>query len=177
MPDPHGETKEVRERRILIISDTHGTLPDWIGKEHFDAVLHAGDIGDERVLTVLHGYETLHVVRGNIDAALSDLPETIRVTIEGVRFFIVHNLTSPHRVMPSNAEILAQWRPQVVVFGHTHRPLVCERDGVVYVNPGTLAGEPAGEAGTYAVMAIRDGSVCRAEVYGSGHQPVLRWPQ
>ncbi len=177
MSDPRIETKEVIERRVLIISDTHGTLPDWVSERCFDAVLHAGDVGDERVLSVLQGHETLHVVRGNIDGALLHLPETLRITIGGVRFFIVHNLTSPHRVTPGNAEILAEWRPQVVVFGHTHRPLVCEQDGVVYVNPGTLAGEPAGEAGTYAVVAIRDGAVCRAEVYGDGHQLVSRWPQ
>ncbi len=79
--------------------------------------------------------------------------------------------------MPSNAEILAQWRPRVVVFGHTHRPLVCEQNGVVYVNPGALAGDPTGTPGTYAVVTLRGGKAIRVEVYGTASEsPILMWP-
>jgi len=173
-PVPREETSS-SERRILVIADTHGSLPDWICERRFETVLHAGDVGDERVLTMLHCHGTAYVVRGNTDGALPGLPETVRTDIDGVRFFLVHNLTAPHRLMPGNAAALADWRPRVVVFGHTHQPLLREQEGIVYLNPGALGRETEAQR-TYAVVTLRDGAVCRIEVHNAAHRTLLSWP-
>ncbi len=168
-----GET----DYRVLVIADTHGSLPDWVCSRHFDALLHAGDIGSEQVLTALHCFDTLHAVQGNVDHLLSSLPETVQTTLEGVRVFLVHNLTAPHRIMPHNASIIAAGRPQIVVFGHTHQPLIAEKEGVIYLNPGTLKGESADRPGTYGVISLRDGAVAAITVYDTNHRELIRWPQ
>lgn len=166
------------ERRILVISDTHGSLPDRICDIAADTVLHAGDIGDDRILTTLHCFDTVHAVRGNTDTTtLAGLPETVRTDIAGVRFFLVHNLTAPHRLLPDNKEEIAGCAPRVVVFGHTHQPLIKEQGGVIYLNPGSLGRAGIDTAPTYAVVTVADGAVRKVEICDAGtHVPIFSWP-
>ena len=154
--------------KLLIISDTHGEMPVDIKKIEFDAVIHAGDIGDAAFFGKLDsetGGRNLYAVYGNTDFVLSGyLPETVSTEIGGLKFFIVHNLTAPHRIMPANEKIIAEKHAEIVVSGHTHVPAVEERDGIVFINPGSLG--KAGLTGrrTFAVAGICDGKVS-AEIY------------
>ena len=122
--------------KLLIISDTHGEMPVDIKKIEFDAVIHAGDIGDAAFFGKLDsetGGRNLYAVYGNTDFVLSGyLPETVSTEIGGLKFFIVHNLTAPHRIMPANEKIIAEKHAEIVVSGHTHVPAVEERDGIVF---------------------------------------------
>lgn len=131
--------------RVLIISDTHGNLPKDLGSVAFDAMLHAGDIGDRAFyarLAGIAGGREFRTVCGNTDFALADyLPATQTFELDGMRFFLVHNLTSPHRMIPANAEIISRFKPRFVVFGHTHKAFVERRDGVIFINPGTFGKE------------------------------------
>lgn len=167
------------ERRILVISDTHGTIPEWLCDIPADAVLHAGDICDDRTLTQLHCFNTVHAVRGNMDATLPTLPERLTFTVDGVRFFLVHNLTAPHRISSSNTAELAANHPRVVVFGHTHEFLVKEKSGVIYLNPGSLgrAGISSGRL-TYALVTLRDGAVAQIDIFdATTKRSILSWPE
>ena len=120
--------------RVGLISDTHGLLrPEALaflaGSDH---IVHAGDVGDPAILDALAAIAPLTVVRGNVDtdAWALRLPETARVTIGGVTIYALHDLAA------------LDMKPQahgirVVVYGHSHKPSEAERDGVLYVNPGS----------------------------------------
>jgi hypothetical protein len=155
------------ETRILVISDTHGAIPDWLCDIKADAVIHAGDIGDRGTLNLLYCFDTVHAVRGNTDTLLDELPETVRSVIDGVRFFLVHNLTAPHRIMAGNAETLDAYRPRLVIFGHTHEPFIDEKKGVIYLNPGTLGRAGPNGKKTYAIVTLSDGAVRHIELFDS----------
>ena len=128
--------------KILVISDTHGEMPLDIKNRSFDAVMHAGDIGDAAFFGALGsavGEKNLYAVYGNTDFVLSGwLPETVSSEIGGMKFFLVHNLTAPHRVLPANESAMAASKAEIVVFGHTHTPLAEERGGRLFINPGSL---------------------------------------
>lgn len=161
------------------MSDTHGSLPDWICDVDAAAVLHAGDICDDRTLTMLHCFGDVHAVRGNMDLSLPTLSERLDIDIDGVRFFLVHNLTAPHRIMASNADALALCKPRIVVFGHTHEFLIKEKGGVIYLNPGSLgrAGIASGRL-TYALVTLADGAIKKIEICDSTtRRSILTWPE
>ena len=128
--------------KLLIISDTHGEMPLDINKIDFDAVIHAGDIGSPaffRDLDASAGEKNLFAVYGNTDFLLGEyLPETLAPQIGSTKFFIVHNLTAPHRILPENENLMQKNHSEIVVFGHTHIPAVLERDGRIFINPGSL---------------------------------------
>lgn len=128
--------------KILVISDTHGEMPLDIKNRSFDAVIHAGDIGDAAFFGALGnavGEKNLYAVYGNTDFVLSGwLPESVSAEIGGAEFFVVHNLTAPHRILPANESAMAASKAEIVVFGHTHTPLAEERGGRLFINPGSL---------------------------------------
>jgi putative phosphoesterase len=119
---------------IALISDTHGllrpeVLPALAGCRR---VLHAGDVGSPDILEALEPIGPVHAVRGNTDRDewARALPETECVEVAGVTLYMIHILEELD-LDPAAAGI------DVVVYGHTHRPRVEERDGVLFVNPGS----------------------------------------
>jgi putative phosphoesterase len=120
--------------RIGLISDTHGLLrPEAIaflrGCEH---IVHGGDIGDARILQALAAIAPLTAVRGNNDlgAWAEAVPETALLELGGLRLYAIHDLAQLD-IDPVAAGV------RVVVAGHSHRPRAEERDGVLYLNPGS----------------------------------------
>jgi uncharacterized protein len=120
--------------RIGLISDTHGLLRpqvlDWLrGSDH---LLHAGDVCDASVLQALATIAPLTAVRGNNDHGhfAQALPEGTLVHLGGFGVFVVHDIADLRRFAQASSA-------RVVVSGHSHKPLVVERDGVLYVNPGS----------------------------------------
>lgn len=120
--------------RIGVISDTHGMLrPEALAAlagSHF--LVHGGDIGKATILEQLAAIAPLTVVRGNNDRATwaAQVPDTARLRVGAVSIYAVHDIaTLP--IDPA-AEGIA-----VVVYGHSHRPRVHEKDGVLYLNPGS----------------------------------------
>lgn len=97
-----------------------------------DLILHAGDIGSQTILDELATMAPLTAVRGNNDRDpwARSLPETTALSVEGIRIYLLHDV---HRLPldPRDAGY------DVVIAGHSHRPLKQRRDGVLYFNPGS----------------------------------------
>jgi len=122
-----------REKLIGVISDTHGLVrPEAIeALAGVDMILHAGDIGDSAVLDILRDIAPVVAVRGNNDKGewSSSLPDWEVVEIGPVSIYMLHNL--------KEIDISPAGNFQVVVSGHSHKPTIEEKRGVLYVNPGS----------------------------------------
>lgn len=119
-----------------VISDTHGLLRPEVPAllAGVDLIVHAGDVGSLAVLDALRGIAPTVAVRGNVDAApwCSALPETEVVRIgeaEEIELFVLHDIAQL-TFDPKRAGYRA------VIYGHSHRASIEERDGVLYLNPG-----------------------------------------
>ena len=141
---------------IGLISDTHGLLrPEAIDElTGVDHILHAGDVGDAAILDRLRKIAPLTAIRGNVDVAgvCGALPATEAVELGGRLFYLVHSLQDLD-INPVAAEVA------VVVYGHSHRPEIRERDGVVYLNPGSAGPRRFQLPVTVARVVVVDGAV------------------
>jgi putative phosphoesterase len=121
-----------RDLIVGVISDTHGLLrPQAVGElRGSDIIIHAGDVGDATILEELRRLAPTHAVRGNVDHGdCAALPATELVEIGEVLFFVLHDIAELD-LDPPTAGFAA------VVSGHSHRPSIETRDGVLYLNPG-----------------------------------------
>jgi len=120
--------------RIGVISDTHGLLRPEAEKalRGVDLILHAGDVGHPQILERLKNLAPVFAVRGNVDTEpwAQELPETTVVQTDGASFYMLHNLRALD-LRPEAAGFHA------VISGHTHQAEQWERDGVLYLNPGS----------------------------------------
>jgi putative phosphoesterase len=123
-----------RVHTVGVISDTHGLLrPEAVAAlAGVERIVHAGDIGSPDVLTQLGRVAPVVAVRGNNDrdAWAADIPETEVVEIGGVSLYLLHDLHELD-LDPRAAGFAA------VIAGHSHQPRMDERDGVLYLNPGS----------------------------------------
>jgi len=120
--------------RVGLISDTHGLLRpealDYLaGSDH---IVHGGDIGGPDILERLAEIAPVTVVRGNNDIAAwaRAIPDTVRLELDGVALYLIHDLKAL-AIDPAAEGV------RVVLSGHSHKPACSERDGVLYVNPGS----------------------------------------
>jgi putative phosphoesterase len=119
---------------VGVISDTHGLLrPQAVeALRGSDLIVHAGDVGDARVLEQLSGMAPTFAVRGNVDTSAwaRSLPMMDVVEAGELQLYVLHDLASLD-LDPVAAGFAA------VIFGHTHRPGADLRDGVLFLNPGS----------------------------------------
>jgi len=121
-------------KRIGLISDTHGLLR----REAVEAlrgselIIHAGDVGKPEILDTLRTLAPVVAVRGNVDTAdwARSLPETAVAEAGGATIYVLHDVNALD-LNPLGAGF------QVVVSGHSHKPGSYERNGVLYINPGS----------------------------------------
>ena len=122
------------EHLIGVISDTHGLLrPQALqALKGVELIIHAGDIGNPKVLAGLARIAPVHAVRGNTDLGdwAADLPPTRVVEVGGVHLFVLHELFCLD-LDPAAAGLAA------VIFGHSHSPHLERQNGVLYLNPGS----------------------------------------
>ncbi|MGI4861692.1 MAG: metallophosphoesterase family protein [Janthinobacterium lividum] len=144
--------KQPQTFTIGLIADTHGLLRDealalLAGS---DRIIHAGDIGNPAILERLKQIAPVDAIKGNNDDVpwAAELPETLTLAIAGVRLHVVHSLADL-ALDPVALGIRA------VIAGHSHRPSVVVRDGVVYVNPGSAGPRRFKLPLTLAKMHIR----------------------
>lgn len=117
--------------KLAILSDTHGLLRPQV-LEHLktaDVILHGGDINKQSVVDELQRYAPLYVVRGNNDKEWADkIPHDLTINLGGLNFFMVHNKKDVPASLPN---------VDVVVFGHSHKYLQEEKNGMLWLNPGS----------------------------------------
>jgi putative phosphoesterase len=120
--------------RIGLISDTHGLLRpqavDFLRGSDF--IIHAGDICDSTIIEELERIAPVTAVRGNNDtgAWADGLPETELVKMGGIFIYVIHDLALLD-IDPIAAGV------QVVVSGHSHKPCIGRREGIIFVNSGS----------------------------------------
>jgi putative phosphoesterase len=118
-------------RSIGVISDTHGLLrPEALAAlSGVERIVHAGDIGPEEILTALGKLAPVTAVRGNNDRDpwARRIEERAVLEIDGYRLLVLHDL---HDLGPSEGYA-------AVISGHSHRPRIERRDGVLFLNPGS----------------------------------------
>ena len=145
---------------VGVISDTHGlvraeALRALAGVE---LIIHAGDIGRPEVLDALRAVAPVVAVRGNNDhgAWAQAIAETETFEIGAVRLYLLHALQEL-ALDPSASGF------DVVVSGHSHRPSVERRGGVLYLNPGSAGPRRFKLPVTVARLTVR-GKSCRARI-------------
>ena len=119
---------------IGLISDTHGLLREEavLALRGCELIIHAGDVGKPEIIDVLKAVAPIVVVRGNIDKGpwALGLPASAVIEFHSAMIYVLHSLEDLD-LDPAAAGF------RVVVSGHSHRPGSEERDGVLYVNPGS----------------------------------------
>ena len=140
--------------RIGVISDTHGLLrPEAMSAlESCERIIHAGDVGEESILSKLEALAPVDAVRGNVDFEpwARRLPRTRVVEVGGVSVYVLHDILDLD-LDPSAASF------DVVVFGHSHRPVVEHKHGVMHLNPGSAGPRRFHLPVTVAILHVRDG--------------------
>jgi hypothetical protein len=120
--------------RLGLISDTHGLLrPQAVAAlQGSDRIVHAGDIGKPEILEQLAAIAPVTAVRGNNDtgAWAQQIPQRKTFELDGVAIHLLHDLHEL-AIDPAAAGI------RVVIAGHSHRPLIEDRAGVLFINPGS----------------------------------------
>ena len=116
---------------IAILSDTHGLLRPEVVEylKTADAILHAWDINRQDIVDQLRQYAPLYIVQGNNDKEWAEpIPHDLTVTLGGVSFYMVHNKKEVPADLPGI---------DAVVFGHSHKYFQEEKDGILWLNPGS----------------------------------------
>jgi len=147
--------------KIGVVSDTHGllrpeVLPALAG---VDQILHLGDVGDPAILKALEKTAPVHAIRGNIDrdGPCSRLPETDVLLFEGHYLYLLHDLGTL-RLDPVAAKFSA------VLYGHSHRPGIDRRKGVLYFNPGSCGPRRFDLSPTIGMLTLESGTALRPEI-------------
>jgi uncharacterized protein len=141
---------------IGVISDTHGLLrPEArVALAECEHILHAGDVGDLRILDSLREIAPVTAIRGNVDTSneFAKVPETEMVSLGGAVFYLVHSV---HWL--DLDPVVAGVR--VVVSGHSHKPSVERKNGVVYLNPGSAGPRRFSLPVSVALVTVTEGKV------------------
>lgn len=118
---------------IGVISDTHGFLrPEtekYLRRSNF--IIHAGDIGNIEIINRLREIAPVYAVRGNTDKEkwADEFPEMLDLKIINKRIFIIHDV--------KDAEVNNEKKYDIIISGHSHKPLKKKKNGVLYLNPGS----------------------------------------
>ncbi|NIR45244.1 MAG: metallophosphoesterase family protein [Gemmatimonadetes bacterium] len=142
--------------RIGLISDTHGLLRNevYAAFEGVDEVLHAGDVGDPAILDELEVIAPVRAVYGNVDGfdVREVTPERLELERAGHRIAVVHGHQWGSPRVSDLAEAFHDFA--VVVYGHTHEPLIEGTDGPLIVNPGSAGHRRFGKPVTVATLKL-----------------------
>ena len=121
---------------VGLISDTHGLLrPEVFDVFHgVELILHAGDVGGREILTELRAIAPVQAVYGNTDRpGEPGLVESLDLSLAGLSVHVSHG----HELgSPTPAKLAARYSADVIVYGHTHKPLIERVHGALVVNPG-----------------------------------------
>ena len=146
--------------KIGVISDTHNLLDSKIprlfaGVEH---ILHGGDIGMPWLILELEKIAPVTAVLGNTDDGALQFKETELVELAG-RKFLLHHIVNPMAPSDTVQSRLHRARPDVVVFGHTHKPFCQSIGGTLFFNPGYAGPSRFGLPRSVAILHCNEGAI------------------
>lgn len=147
--------------KALIVSDSHRQNDNFVvaleREEPVDMVIHCGDIEGSEYFYAQSSGCPVYMVMGNNDF-FSALSKEVELELEGYRILVTHG--HYYYVSNSNALLKDEARARgfdIVLYGHTHRPVIDIEDDVIAVNPGSLTyPRQDGKRPSYAVMEIDD---------------------
>lgn len=140
---------------IGLVSDTHGLFRPSISDAlaGVSLILHAGDVGGEFVLQALGEIAPVRAVFGNVDPAGPPLASSLRLEMGGLSIHVSHG----HELgSPAPDTLLARYRADIIVFGHTHKPLVHREGTRLVVNPGAAGARRFNLKPSVAKLKIAD---------------------
>ena len=132
---------------LAIVADTHSAPhPDsarWIAAAHPDAILHAGDIGDDAVLDGLGKIAPVIAVRGNIDERAEHLPDVVTVDLlwqgeSAIKILLMHIAVAGPKIRADAARLARSSGSRLIVCGHSHVPFIGKDRGLTVFNPGSI---------------------------------------
>jgi len=148
------------KRTIGVISDTHGLVRPEVHEafRRVDRILHAGDIGSPEVLKELQSIAPVTAVRGNNDKGgwARSIAERERLRILASRIYMIHDV----KELTSQREVTGF---DVVISGHSHRPAIETRDGILFLNPGSAGPRRFSLPVTVAKLVV-GGAAVHAEI-------------
>lgn len=145
--------------KIGVISDTHDFLDPRV-RELFadvDHILHAGDIGTVWITFQLEQIAPVTAVLGNTDMGLH-FKETEVIELAGKKF-LVHHIVNPQSLDEKLEKCIAKAKPDVVVFGHTHKTYDQPVNGIRYFNPGYAGRPKLGQTRSVAIFHCDDAGI------------------
>lgn len=117
-------------------------------------ILHAGDVGERPVLDALRAIAPVLAVYGNVDPLDGVLPESVAIEEGGLSIHVSHG----HELgSPAPAKLLERYSADIIVFGHTHRPLVERHGERLVVNPGAAGPKRFNTQPTVGILRIANG--------------------
>jgi putative phosphoesterase len=151
---------KLRSGRIGLISDTHGLArPEALAAlKGSELIIHAGDIGKPEVLSALKTIAPVIAIRGNNDrhSWAKAIPDLLELKINGIKVVVIHDVN--------------EWEPDssggfhAVISGHSHKPNVITKGGILFINPGSAG--PRRFKLPIAVGRLQiDGSKIRANIF------------
>jgi putative phosphoesterase len=147
---------------VGLISDTHSLIrAAALGALHgVELILHAGDVGTFAVLRELQGIAPVQAVFGNTDDPILGLPQRVQLTLGGLNIHVSHG----HEVgRPTPDNLVHRYAADVIVFGHTHKPLIATRGTTLVVNPGAAGPRRFNLQPSVGLLRI-DGGLATAEI-------------
>ena len=153
---------KVKKMKLLVISDSHRNIDNMqYATEHTkpDAIVHLGDhIDDAYELQRLLPGTMIHMVQGNCDFQ-SVAESELLLTFEGVTVYMthghIHDVKSGYDALVKRAR---QRRADLALFGHTHKAIIWEENGLWLMNPGQIGQHGNGCTASYGIVAIENGS-------------------
>jgi uncharacterized protein len=141
---------------IGLISDTHGLMrPEALAALHgAELILHAGDVGGQSILRELATIAPVQAVSGNVDDPVLGLPQRLALTVGGMKIHVSHG----HELgSPTPQKLATRYTADVIVFGHTHRPLIEMVGSTLVVNPGGAGARRFNLQPSVAVLTLANG--------------------
>jgi putative phosphoesterase len=138
---------------VGLISDTHGLMrAEALAALHgVELILHAGDVGGLSVLRELEGIAPVHAVHGNVDDPMFGLPQRLALTLGGLKVHVSHG----HELgSPTPEKLAREYAADIIIFGHTHKPVIQTVGTTLVVNPGAAGPRRFSIRPSIAVLTI-----------------------
>jgi putative phosphoesterase len=144
--------------KIGVIADTHNYLPDPVFSifSGVNLIIHAGDIGHEKILTDLQNIAPVKAVFGNMDhyPLVSNLKRLELLTLEGCRICLTHIIgshkTFAYELFKQNLKV------EAVIHGHTHRAENVVFNKILFLNPGSVSQPRTGSRGSVGILNVKN---------------------